>query len=150
MSYHCMVTAFARAFRMTPEELVELLPHDGLGKFPGTDHDRTHHVQEMIDVAEELHCYVTPIELVPQSTTADGQSTFQIWFGDEDDGNFKRFKSYLRTSTGVVLGMNVQHGIGHAVFNDRGIFVDHRGQFEPWAVDSYFSPGVYWKTKWTT
>lgn len=150
MKYHCMVNAFAKAMGLSPQELAEALPHNGLGMFEGTDIQRTHHVQEMIDVASEIGIWFCPIELVPTSTTADHKQVFRIFFGDGTvSSNFDRFRSYLNTSRGVVLGMRTDVNQGHAVYNDRGRFFDDRGAFEPWDEKYNFSPGVYWRAVWT-
>lgn len=149
MKYHCMIDAFAKAMRITPQELAEALPHDGKGTFPGTNIQRTHHVQEMLDVSSDFGLWFSPIELVPQSYDPYTRKVFQLYFGDGTvNANFQRFKSYLHASRGVIVGMRGEEG--HSVYWDGRRCHDHLGCWELWGDDSDFAPGMYWRAVWIT
>jgi len=145
VNYHCMINAFARVLDVTPDLLVNELSHNGLSTFPGTDIQRTHHIQEITDVCSKLWGYwFAPIELVPQSYDPQTGQRFKLFFGDGTvSANFDRFQSYLQTSDGVIIGMRGL--IGHAVHNDRGMCFDNHGQWKLWAEGTDFVPAVYWR-----
>jgi len=142
-----MVNAFARCLTLSPQELVDQLGHDGLGMFEGTTIQRTHHVQEILDVASDMGVWFTPVELVPQSFDPKTKQAFPIHFGDMS-GNFERFQAYLKTSKGVIQGM--MRGQGHAVYWNGHECFDNRGNWSLWREDNEFLPGVYWRALWTT
>lgn len=138
-----MVTAFARALKIEPEYLLQNLEHDGLGFFEGTTVQRTHHVQEIMDVAVALGCVLCPIELVPRST--NGRDVFNIFFGDGTvAANFDRFKMHIDGNEGVIQGE--MNGEGHAVYWDGEKCIDSRGEWNLWGND--FAPGVFWRAVW--
>jgi hypothetical protein len=142
-----MVNAFAKALWLSPQELVDKLRHDGLGTFPGTSIQRTHHVQEILDAASDMNVWFTPVELVPQSFDPATKTAFPIYFGDDMADNFARFRAYLKTSKGVIQGMRGR--TGHAVYWD-GQCHDNRGSWSLWAEGNDFLPSVYWRMVWTT
>jgi len=144
VSYHCMVDAFAKTMCMTPQELVDDLPHDGRSVFPGTQIERSHHIQEIIDVASYKGVWFCPIELVPQSFDPDTRKNFQLFFGDGTvSSNFDRFKRYLKESEGVIIGM--RNNIGHAVFCYNGVCHDDHGEWRLWSDGNNFLPSIFWK-----
>lgn len=147
---NCMVNAFAKAMRLSPQKLVEALQHNGLDVFEGTNIQRTYHVQEMIDVASKIGIWFSPIELFPKSTTVDYKQVFPIFFGDGTvSANLARFRVYLKNSRGVVLGIRTDVNSGHAMYNYQGTLFDERGSFKLFDPKSDFSPIVYWRVVWT-
>lgn len=148
MKYHCMVSAFAKAMNLMPEELVGMMLHDGLGTFPDTNIQRTHHLQEIIDVGSKIGVWFCPIELIPQSIDPETQTTFQIGFGNGTvSANFSRFIDYLAVSKGVIIGMRGRSG--HAVYNNMGkCFDDEDTWWKLWGVETSFVPAVYWRAVW--
>lgn len=148
MKYHCMVEAFAKAINFTSSELVKSLGHDGLGNFPHTQIQRTHHVQEILDVASDAGMWFAPIELVPVSRDPRTGKQFEIWVGDSPSANFDRFRSYLNDTVGVIIGM--RGTLGHAVYWNGKECEDDRGQWELWGDDTDFVPAVYWRAVWNT
>ena len=146
MKYHCMVEAFARVLDITSKELVSKLPHNGLGNFPGTEIQKTHHVQEILDVASKMGCWFCPIELVPVSYDPKTKKRFEIFFGDAASANFNRFRYYLNNSKGVIVGM--RGPAGHAVFWSGKKCEDSRGKWELWSDNTDFVPAVYWRAMW--
>lgn len=147
MSYHCMVISFARVLGITTEALIDQLLHDGLGKFPGTQVQRTHHVQEILDVACNMGCWFAPVELIPQSFEPKTRRPFEVIFGDGTvSANFDRFKDYLKDSKGVIVGMRGRNG--HAVYWNGHECSDQRGSWVLWGKNTDFVPSMYWRAVW--
>ncbi len=148
MRYNCVIYAFARAIKVSPEELVEALPHDGLSQLPDSNVQRSHHIQEIIDVASEKNIWFCPIELAPQALYTQVNRVYPVFFGNDIVGNFKRFKKYLKDSTGVVTG--IRGRIGHAAFWNGERCEDDRGNWDLWEPDGDFTPSTYWRAVWAT
>jgi len=146
--FHCMVNAFARSLRMTPAELVLKLGHNGMGTFPDSNIQKTHHFQEMVDVGYEEGCHYVTIEMMPQSMTSDGSEVFPILFGPDVIDNFNRFQQYCHVSKGVILGE--KGGLGHAAYWDGRFCHDDSGVYDIWDGESPMAPRVLWREVWTT
>ena len=146
-----MVEAFATLFGETQEKLIQVLGHDGKQNFPGSNTQKTHHAQEMIDAGLQFGYALTPIEIFPRST--DGYATFNIFFGAHGDveANFDRFREHLAaTKNGVIQGMRESSRIGHAVYWDGSMCYDHKGSWQLWGDGTDFMPSVLWKATWIT
>lgn len=146
-----MVKAFATLFACTEESLIEQLGHDGKSTFPGSTSQRTHHAQEMVEVAFGYGIALTPIEIFPVST--DGYARFQIFFGAHGDveANFDRFREHLAaTKNGVIQGMREDEHLGHAVYWDGEMCVDSKGRWPLWGDGTNFMPSVLWRATWIT
>lgn len=148
MKYNCVVDAFAKAMRISANELVKLLPHDGLSQIPGQDIQRSHHIQEIIDIASARGIWFCPIELAPQALYPQINQRYPIFFGEDIVGNFKRFKKYLKDSKGVITGLRGK--TGHAVYWNGTECQDSRGNWDLWSGNADFAPDTYWRAVWAT
>ncbi len=132
--WSCSITAAAMALNIPVAQLIERLGHDGseivFPKLPEPMCRRGFHSQELIHLAWNLGCAVTPIELHPRITTEFGSNSVHVMFdGFPDtnwqDNNLKRFMDILRHSAGVLEGAGKT--CRHAVYYTNGMIYNPDG-----------------------
>ena len=143
-----MITAFGRALGISTETLMSAIGHDGTALFPNSTTVRSHHVQEILDVAHSLGALLTPIELVPQSYHHG--INYPVSFGPDNDPspNFDRFKKYVSLYKGVICGARKSTSVGHAVYWDQKLCHDSSASWELFSDKGDFVPGVFWIVTW--
>lgn len=158
-AWSCLPAAFAMVLDVDLEYFINLIGHDGSAcPYEELPEARAgFHVQECIEVVQNLGYACTPIEYVPQQYPQPGGPIRQIWFsGDEGEisGNLARLKKHMRNSDGIFTGVKIRQDevIGHAVAWDHVLryIQDPRGKvccpyiFEQCGLYN-FMPQIFWK-----
>ena len=108
----CMIYASAMLLGITPAQVVELTGYNGLGR-------RSHHPQELIDMARRLGKVLLPIERYPKCYT-DGIEEDVYNEIDADS----RFGGYLRQNKGLLYGF--KDGQAHmCAWNGQWVYDPH-------------------------
>lgn len=127
--YHCILASAAMALNRTPDQLIEMIGHDGMEvlypSLPKPGCYRGFHTQEIIEVALHLGKTATPVEARPVGTP-DGEHTFELSRIGRFDSAIERFRFYLRTQQGIILGQTgrLHHACGFSigkVYDPRGL-----------------------------
>ena len=136
-SWSCIATAMATVLDIDVVDLMHRVGHEGSqimgGAVPAR---RGFHVQELIDVAWRMGCYVTRIDMMPQS---EGNPPWPIEF---PVGNWPRFRRYVENTQGVLL-CRTSAGKGHALVNDMGNLYDPSPGREPFRYDELEQRELY-------
>lgn len=110
-------------------QLIERLGHDGsevvFPELPEPARRRGFHSQELIHLAWEVGCTVTPIELFPIIAPSEGYGSVPVFYGGDSDSNWDYFNAIIADTEGVLEG--VGKACRHAVFYTRGMIYDPDG-----------------------
>jgi hypothetical protein len=144
--WSCLPASFAMACEVPFQTIVGLIGHDG-SDLPYTNkkYRAGFHPQECLEAATKLGWLGALIELFPR-ITPDGVEERVIQFGG--DGNWARFLQHLREcSNGVIEGVSVSSGLGHAVAWDGYHIYDPKGMVYSFSehYQRGFNPRLLWK-----
>ena len=132
--WQCLVTSFAMALDMLVADVMREIGHDGgqvlWPALPEPLCRRGFHPQELIDVCRAHGYAVTRIELFPGLMPKAGGPEFR-WLTEEQA--WPRFIQAIQNSRGVIGGVTLYHGNGHAVAYDHGHVFDPEGVDFPYS-----------------
>jgi hypothetical protein len=121
-----MPLSFAMALDIPVADVIDAVGHDGskilFPNLPEPACRQGFHIQELIHVALNQRCSVTPIELFPVLGSADLRQTTTILY---PTGNWNLFNSTIENSCGVIDGQGYR--FGHMVAYDHGQIFDPKG-----------------------
>jgi len=144
--WSCLPAAFSMACGVPFKTIIDLIGHDGSElPYTNTQFRAGFHPQECLEAAEKLGWWVTPIELHP-SITPDGSEERQILF---QEGNWARYLRHLTgCHNGVIEGMSLKSGLGHAVAWD-GYHIYDTKLMQAYSFAEHlqrgFKPEILWK-----
>lgn len=130
-----MATSFAIVLGIDVKHVLDEIGHDGSlivnPELAEPNNRRGHHVQECIEACLTRGFAVTPVELFPRLGWAGRfpsmgmPYTWDVHFGGNAEGNWRRFLRHIETSRGVITGQG--RSCGHAVAYEHGRVYDPDG-----------------------
>jgi len=140
-NYSCTLTAVAMLLNVTLEKLVKLVGHNGseiiFPNLPDPLGRKGVHIQEIIDVLDDLGYSLIPIEFEPWQTP-NGVDEHRIRLPD------KRFYNHLIGNPGLIVGQAKKHW--HTVAWDGYLVYDPNGTIYKFH-DIKIDVQTFWKIK---
>ena len=140
--WSCSVTALAMTLETPVQQIIDEIGHDGsqiiYPDLPEPMCRRGFHPQELITIAWQHGCCVTPFELFPSICPAsDHYDSVIVEFVD----NWHRFVSLIKSEMGILEGTGRR--CRHAVHFNKGIIFDPDGQQYTYSKESCEQRGFY-------
>jgi hypothetical protein len=139
--HSCVITSVAMLLNVPIEELVQQIGHDGSELIHGTP--RGHHIQEIIDLLDGLHCSLTPIQFEPEYRATVNSAAYPLKVREHD-----RLEQHLE-GDGLLTGR--RRNVGHCCAYMKGLVFDpvncSRTIVYPiidCALNNFF-PTIFWK-----
>src|SRR4030042_2073038 len=106
--YSCTLVSAAMVMDKSIHDLIKIIGHDGseiINTLPPPLCYKGFHIQEIIDAALYLNCYMVPIEADPIQTPFKEHYCYSIYQGKgRFKNNLDRFYYYLERNKGILIG----------------------------------------------
>ena len=139
--HSCVITSVATLLNVSIEELVWRIGHDGSELIHGTY--RGHHIQEIIDLLDGLHCSLTPIQFEPEYRASLESVAYPLKVREHG-----RLEQHLE-SDGLLTGR--RGNVGHCCAYIKGLVIDPMTCSKTivypiidCALNNFF-PTIFWK-----
>ena len=139
--HSCVITSVATLLNVSIEELVRQIGHDGSELIHGTY--RGHHIQEIIDLLDGLHCSLTPIQFEPEYRASLESVAYPLKVREHG-----RLEQHLE-GDGLLTGR--RGNIGHCCAYIKGLVIDPMTCSKTivypiidCALNNFF-PTIFWK-----
>jgi len=140
-THSCLITSSAMLLKTPVENLIRQIGHDGSELINGNP--RGHHIQEIIDLLDNIHCSLTPIQFEPEYRASMDSVAYPLKVREHS-----RLEQHLE-GDGLLTGR--RNNVGHCCAYMKGLIFDpincYKTEVYPiidCALNNFF-PTIFWK-----
>jgi hypothetical protein len=140
-NHSCLITSSAMLLKTPVENLIRQIGHDGSELINGNP--RGHHIQEIIDLLDNIHCSLTPIQFEPEYRASVDSVAYPLKVRE-----YSRLEQHLE-GDGLLTGR--RGNVGHCCAYVKGLVFDPMSCSKTTvypiidcALNNFF-PTIFWK-----